>query len=148
MEALTIREATQADGEGVAELLRQLGSGAVDGSEACRRLARGLETVFVAADAAGDIWGFVAVTTALYFGHARPVAHVTAIAVHDQARRSGIGRELMARAARFARERRCAGVELTSGINPQREAAHSFYPSLGYSRTSYRYWLPLDQDGL
>ncbi|HXT35739.1 MAG TPA: GNAT family N-acetyltransferase [Chloroflexota bacterium] len=145
---LMFREAKPEDGDGVAELLRQLGSGALDGAEARRRLDRGWETVFVAADPIGDVWGFVAVKKELYFGHARPVAHVTAIAVHQAARRSGIGRGLMEQAAAFAREQQCAGIELTSGINPQREAAHHFYQSLGYIRTSYRYWLPFDEEGL
>lgn len=146
--ALTYREATPDDCDDVAELLRQLGAaGVVDGAEARRRLERGLEAVFVAVDADGRVWGFVAVKDELYFGHARPLAHVTAIAVHDAARRTGIGRGLMQRVAEFARSKRCSGVELTSGINPRREAAHHFYQSLGYVRTSYRYWLPFDEGG-
>jgi hypothetical protein len=43
-----------------------------------------------------------------------------------------------------ARELGCEGVELTSGLRPEREAAHAFNLGFGFERTSYRYWLPLD----
>ncbi len=143
--SLTFRHANENDGAGLAELLRQLGARIVDTEEARRRLECRLETVFVAADAGGSLWGFVAIKKELYFGHTRTLAHVTAIAVHQAARNSGIGRGLMECAATFAREQRCVGVELTCGINPEREAAHQFYQSLGFVRTSYRYWLPFEE---
>jgi len=55
-----------------------------------------------------------------------------------------VGRALVNAALEFARDHEATGVELTCGINPAREAAHEFYPSLGFERSAYRYWLPLD----
>lgn len=140
---MSVREARPADAAQVAELLTELGSPGVDAAEAEARLARGEETVYVD-DVAGRLGGFVAVKTELYFGHARPAAHVTALVTRAEARRSGVGRRLMDAAVAFARDRACTGVELTSGLSERRDAAHRFYPALGFRVTSYRYWLPLD----
>jgi GNAT superfamily N-acetyltransferase len=51
----------------------------------------------------------------------------------------GAARLLMDAAMAYAVEHRCAGIELTCGLSPQRESAHHFYRSLGYETTSYRY---------
>jgi GNAT superfamily N-acetyltransferase len=140
---MIVRRARYADAAEVAELLMQLGSRPVDADEAMRRLARARETVFVAEDD-GHLVGLVAVKTDLYFGHPLPLTHLTALVTRAEARRSGVGRALVDAALDFARENESTGIELTCGINPAREAAHEFYPSLGFQRSAYRYWLPLD----
>jgi ribosomal protein S18 acetylase RimI-like enzyme len=124
-------------------LLTELGSPGVDAAEAERRIARQEETVFVDENG-GQLDGLVAVKRELYIGHALPSAHVTALVTRGAARRSGVARRLMDAAVGFARAQGYAGVELTCGLTPAREAAHRFYPSLGFRRTSYRYWLPLE----
>ncbi|MFZ0215303.1 MAG: GNAT family N-acetyltransferase [Candidatus Dormiibacterota bacterium] len=139
---IAVREAGPDDAAAVAELLTQLGAVGVDPAEAERRLARGAERVLLAV-ADGRPAGLVAVMRSLYLGHAEPSAHVTAMVVGDAFRRRGIGRRLMVAAAEAGRSMGCAGIELTSALTPQREAAHAFYAALGYQRTSYRYWLPL-----
>jgi len=140
---MIVRRARYSDAPQVAELLMQLGSRPVDANEAQRRLARARETVFVAEDGP-QLLGFVAVKTDLYFGHALPLTHLTALVTRAESRRSGVGRALVDAALEFARENESTGVELTCGINPAREAAHQFYPSLGFMRSAYRYWLPLE----
>lgn len=139
---ITVRDAEAPDAPAVAELLTELGAPGVDGEEAARRLRRGAERVLLAF-AGGQPAGLVALMRSLYLGHAEPALHVTAMVVAPAFRRAGVGRRLMAEAARVARESGCDGVELTSALTPQREAAHAFYVALGYERTSYRYWLPL-----
>jgi GNAT superfamily N-acetyltransferase len=139
---MSVREAGPDDATQVAELLAELGSPGVDATEAAARLARDEETIYVD-DEDGTLGGLIAVKTELYFGHAQPLAHVTALVTRPVARRSGVARRLMAAAVAFAKRGGCTGVELTCGLNPAREAAHRFYPSLGFERTSYRYWLPL-----
>lgn len=142
---MIVRRARYSDAPQVAELLMQLGSRPVDADEALRRLARARETVFVAeAEEGTALLGLVAVKTDLYFGHALPVTHLTALVSRAEARRSGVGRALVNAALEFARENESTGIELTCGINPAREAAHEFYPSLGFHRSAYRYWLPLE----
>lgn len=143
--SLHVRQATAADAAQVAELLTELGAKGVDAAEAERRLARGIEDVVVADDA-GTLLGLVAVKTELYFGHARPLAHVTAVVTRSSSRRGGVARSLMDAAFAFAREKGCSGIELTCGISPEREAAHRFYPTLGFEINSRRYSIAFDEE--
>ncbi len=139
---VTVRDALASDAPAVAELLTELGAQGVDAEEAARRLERGVERVLLAFVGARPA-GLVALMRSLYLGHAKPALHVTAMVVAPGFRRAGAGRRLMGEAARVARESGCDGVELTSALTPEREAAHAFYAALGYERTSYRYWLPV-----
>lgn len=138
--AVEVREAGAEDAPAVAALLTELGAAGVDEAEAARRLGRGQERVLLAS-VDGVPAGLVALMRSLYLGHSEPVLHVTAMVVAPEFRRAGVGRRLMEEAARTARKAGCAGVELTSALTPEREAAHVFYAALGYQRTSYRYWL-------
>ncbi|MBV8718779.1 MAG: GNAT family N-acetyltransferase [Chloroflexi bacterium] len=140
---MIVRRARYADAPQVAELLMQLGSRAVDADEAKRRLGRAREIVYVA-EHGERLLGLAACKTDIYFGHNLPVTHLTALVTRAEARRSGVGKALVDAVLDFARENECFGVELTCGINPAREAAHQFYPSLGFVRSAYRYWYPLE----
>lgn len=140
--SVTVRDATTADAAAVAELLGELGYPAPPG-EAAKRLRRPGERVLLA-DSEQLVVGLVALTIGPMLEHARPVARVTALVVRESSRRLGVGRRLMARAEELARDGGCAGIELTSAMRPEREAAHRFYEALGYERTSYRFWRPLD----
>ena len=68
---------------------------------------------------------------------AGPVGRVTALVVDATLRGCGIGRALMAAAERWAAERGCVLLEVTS--NQRRVDAHKFYEELGFERTSYRF---------
>jgi GNAT superfamily N-acetyltransferase len=140
---MIVRRARYSDAPQVAELLMQLGTRPVDAAEAERRLARAREVVYVAEED-DRLLGFAAMKTDQYFGHVQPVTHLTALVTRDDARRSGVGRALIEKTLDFARENQCFGVELTCGINPAREVAHQFYPSLGFQRSAFRYWFPLE----
>jgi ribosomal protein S18 acetylase RimI-like enzyme len=138
---LTIREATPGDGGVVAELLGEMGRPCTP-AEAAARLGRREERVLLA-EAGDRVVGLAALTIGTLLSHSRPLARVTSLVVRAAARRDGVGRRLMARAEEIATQAGCEGVELTSGLRPDREAAHRFYESLGYERTSYRFWRPL-----
>jgi len=68
---------------------------------------------------------------------AGPVGRVSALVVDETMRGRGIGRALMQAAERWAVERGCILMEVTS--NMRRADAHSFYEALGYERTSFRF---------
>lgn len=68
---------------------------------------------------------------------AGPVGRVTALVVDATFRGCGIGRALMAAAERWAAERGCVLLEVTS--NQRRADAHKFYEGLGFERTSFRF---------
>jgi ribosomal protein S18 acetylase RimI-like enzyme len=73
---------------------------------------------------------------------------MTAMIVGASHRRLGVGRRLVEVAVAHARNEGCDGIELTSGLRPEREAAHRFYEALGFERTSYRYWKGLSSSDL
>jgi GNAT superfamily N-acetyltransferase len=138
---VTIRDAGAGDADVVAELLGQLGY-PTSVADARQRLGRtGGRTLLAESD--GVPVGLLALAVSRPLERARPVARVTALVVRDSARRRGVGRALMDRAAEVAAAEGCEGIELTSGIRPEREAAHVFYQSLGFERNSYRFWRAL-----
>lgn len=62
--------------------------------------------------------------------YAPPMKNVMGIAVSSDYRRKGIGKALLERVERWAKETGAAGIRLVSGGS--RIDAHSFYNSLGY----------------
>ena len=138
---MRIRDATPADAAAVAALLGELGYPTTAG-EAAERLRRPGERVLLA-ESDGSTLGLASLTVGSLVQYAAPVARLTALVVTEAARGRGTGRRLIARAEELAREAGCDGIELTSGIRPERQAAHRFYEALGYERTSYRFWRPL-----
>jgi GNAT superfamily N-acetyltransferase len=140
-ERIAIRDVLPGDEREVAELLSELGY-PIDTAAAAERLARGVEAVFVAA-AGSRLLGLLAVCDQLQIARAAPVARITAMVVRSATQRQGIGRLLMERAVAWARGAGCEGIELTSGLGPERDGAHRFYESVGFERTSHKFWLPI-----
>jgi len=134
---VTVRDATAADAADVAGLLGELGY-PTTAAEAADRLGRNDGRVLLA-ESDGRVVGLAVLAVASQLHHAAPTARVTALVVGEPARGRGAGRRLMARAEELAREAGCHVIELTSGIRPEREAAHRFYEALGYERTSYHF---------
>jgi GNAT superfamily N-acetyltransferase len=61
---------------------------------------------------------------------ADPCVEITGLVVGLEARRSGVGRALVERAAGWARDLGYASLRVRSNV--QRTAAHEFYPALGF----------------
>jgi GNAT superfamily N-acetyltransferase len=142
---MEIRYARDDDAGQIVELLGELGY-SVTGEHVHRRLRQGAERVLVADDD-GTLLGLVSIVLQSTLMSLNPSARLMAVVVRSDARRGGVGRTLIHAAIAHAREQGCTGIELTSSMRPEREAAHRFYPALGFARTSYRYWLPLDGAG-
>jgi GNAT superfamily N-acetyltransferase len=132
---ITTRAMAAADARRVAELAGELGYPA-DAAQIEARF-RGIEDnpdsrVFVAVDPDGEVWGWVHV-----FGHHLIVieagghAEVGGLVVDARVRGRGIGKELMAAAEAWARERGYRQIALRS--NTIRTEAHRFYQDLGYA---------------
>jgi len=62
--------------------------------------------------------------------HDGALFRVVSLVVDSSFRRKGVGRSLMERAEKEARERGCEAVELTSSL--WRDGSHEFYRRLGY----------------
>ena len=97
------------------------------------------EQAFVAADTSSNerLYGVATLHATPVLHRAGPVGRVTALVVDVTLRGCGIGRALMAAAERWAAERGCVLLEVTS--NQRRVDAHKFYEGLGFERTSYRF---------
>lgn len=138
---MQVRSASERDAGGIAQLLCELGY-PTDGSTTLKRLGRSDELVLVVED--GDrVIGLAALAISRTLTHAGPIGRLTALVVSAAHRRHGVARLLVTTVLERAERRGCEGLELTSGVRPEREAAHACYEALGFERSSYRYWRPV-----
>jgi len=128
-----IRLARTTDAAAVNKLLDQLGY-PQDGTAttATRIQAWGGDPSSAAyvADADGDVLGLVAVHICPFFERSGSWGRIVALIVSDQARRQGVGGQLLTAAESFAARRRCVRMEVTSA--DRRQEAHAFYQRCGY----------------
>lgn len=132
--AFAIRDATLADTAEIARLSAQLGYPAdVAAFEArLRRLLDSpLHAVLVAAGGT-RLAGLIGLEHRITLESGERV-EIVALVVDTAARRSGVGRALVAVAERWARERGLDTLFLRSNV--VRPEAHAFYPDLGFART-------------
>ena len=130
--AVTLRRATEADAEIVAELSEQLGYPIA--ADAVRsRLAQFVNNpghAVIVAERQGQPCGWVHVHVQQSIELAEPRGEIMGLVVSRDVRRSGIGRLLMQEAERWALEH---GLELmVLRSNLQRPESHAFYPAIGY----------------
>ena len=96
------------------------------------------------ADDAPSLLGLATLHRTPVLHRAGPVGRVTSLVIDERARGQGIGRALMQEAERWATERGCVLLEVTS--NRRRTEAHAFYERLGYEGTSFRFARALPGD--
>ncbi len=138
---MRVRSACERDAGDIAELLFELGY-PTDESTTVQRLRGSEELMLVAVDECRVI-GLAALAISRTLTHAGPIGRLTALVVSAAHRRQGVARLLVTTVLELAERRGCEGLELTSGLRPEREAAHAFYEALGFERSSYRYWRPV-----
>lgn len=140
----TIRDATDADSRQICALLGELGYPARE-DEIPPRLAElrrdPRATVFVA-ELEGRVVGVATAHVISGIHTTPPVGMLTALVVGESARGRGVGRELVAHAESWVRERGAIKISLTSALH--RTQAHAFYKRLGYDHTGVRLARPLD----
>jgi len=139
MEEISIKKAEVHHAPQMAELLGQLGHPSEP--EAIGEKISALST-----SKADYIW--IAQSRARVVGllafHLSPLLHapgnlgrITALVVDEEFRGKGIGRLLVETAERWAWDRECSRIEVTSG--DWRSRAHHFYQDLGYAMESKRF---------
>jgi GNAT superfamily N-acetyltransferase len=134
-----VRPCRPKDAAAVSALLGELGYEVTPeaAAERVRRLMdTGLDATFVAIDD-GRPLGLIALHRCQMIQYRAPVTRITALVVDQQARRRGIGRLLVDHALRWAEQRECELVELTSALD--RAEAHAFYRDLGFEPNSLRF---------
>jgi GNAT superfamily N-acetyltransferase len=129
--AVTVRAATADDAERFASLLTDEGYPA-GASDLAARIARfsTAESRVLAAEASGEVIGFVAFHVLPRFETDELFARIVALVVDPGVRARGIGRQLMVEAERIAAEEGAAFLEVTAGHH--RPDARKLFESLGY----------------
>lgn len=129
--AVTVRPATAADAERFATLLTEEGYPAGP-SDLANRIARfnGADSGVLAAEAGGEVIGFVAFHVMPRFETDERFARIVALVVDPGVRARGIGRQLMVEAERAVVKRGASFLEVTAGHH--RPEARKLFESLGY----------------
>jgi ribosomal protein S18 acetylase RimI-like enzyme len=129
--AVTVRPATADDAERFASLLTDEGypAGASDLAARIERFTTA-ESGVLAAEASGEVIGFIAFHVMPRFETDERFARIVALVVDPGVRARGIGRQLMTEAERVAVERGAAFLEVTAGHH--RPEARKLFESLGY----------------
>lgn len=142
---ITYRRAVLADCTGIHALMCQL-----EGQELpygpFAAIYRGLledpaHSFFLCEDA-GDLLGALHLRVEGQLHHGGLVAEILELAVSAGCRGQGLGKALVDMARQEARAQGCMVLEVPSGA--QRERAHRFYRREGFTRTHYRFSMPLD----
>jgi GNAT superfamily N-acetyltransferase len=85
----------------------------------------------------GRILGFGGIQVSASYEHDTPVARIVAMVVDANARRRGVGAQLVAELERRAASTGAKKIVVTSAM--RRADAHAFYETLGYARTGLRF---------
>jgi len=135
---MLIREARDADAEGLTTLIVELGYD-VTAEDVARRvdllLQRGTPPLVAEED--GLLIGCLTWDMMPVLHRDTQVGRISMLVVTAAKRSGGIGAKLVAEAEARMAALGCTLVEVTSGIG--RDAAHRFYERVGYGRTSIRF---------
>jgi N-acetylglutamate synthase-like GNAT family acetyltransferase len=134
-----IRPATTDDAEAILGLLNELGHSSSAGSVAKRiesLSVSGCHAACLAVDGGKPV-GLLTLNwqPRIYLEH--PIARITALVVHQGARRHRVGCMLVEHALAIAQRMGCGEIEVTTGL--QRTDAQEFYRALGFSHSAVRY---------
>lgn len=134
-----IRAAGVGDSPAVAELVTELGysTSPEQMAERLRVVEEDSNHAAFVFESPGVVSGFLGVNVTLAFEFDRPIARIAALVVAEKARRQGVGEVLVAFAERWAAERGCGTIVVSSGL--AREGAHRFYEGLGYGRKGFSF---------
>ena len=127
-----MRHAHAGDRAPAARLLTELGY-PQEAAQAGGRLAAWSadpRSAVLVAERAGRLGGLVAVTAVPNFERPGAFGRIVALSVGAEQRRQGLGRILIEAAEAWAVRHGCVDIELT--CSRYRDAAHGFYPTLGY----------------
>ena len=137
--SIVLRDAVAADARAIAHLVTELGY-PTDGTLMEPRLRRMLSLShhrIVVAESSGAVIG-VAGACVDHGVELDTYGRITALAVDEKWRGTGVGRRLVEHVERWCRERGADRVTLTSGHH--RPESHKFYKALGYEATGLRFF--------
>jgi ribosomal protein S18 acetylase RimI-like enzyme len=134
-----IRRASGEDAVALAELMTQLGYPSSEREMRLRWETIGADPHLAAfvAEEDGAVRGMIGLNVSPSFEHNDPTGIILALAVEQETRRRGLGRQLVAAAEEFFRARGVRRVILNTRF--EREDAHRFYEALGFTKTGFRF---------
>jgi GNAT superfamily N-acetyltransferase len=136
-----IRTAAVKDSASVAALMTALGYPTTGGEEMAERLrallARSEDYLVAVAERPGAVVGVIAAAVSLAIEHKGSCGRITALSVHPDDRRRGIGALLLAHAETWLRARGADACIVNS--HTRRADAHRFYRREGYEVTGLRF---------
>jgi GNAT superfamily N-acetyltransferase len=151
VESISVRRATAADAGAMARLSGELGYPVeTDAMRARIRAvtASAADLLVVAEDPTGEPAGWLQAHSAHLIESGFRV-EIVGLIVSPAARRTGLGRSLVAAAERWATSIQAEALVVRSNV--QRDESHAFYPALGFSATKtqhvYRKSLPNASSG-
>ncbi len=139
MDGIAIRPFRQADIDGLAPLLTELGYPSTV-EEATARMAAitaDPDMATFVAEVHGTIAGMIGVQVSLSWTSNGRVGRIGALVIATGQQRRGIGRRLVEAGEAWMRERGADRVAVTS--HKRRENAHAFYLRAGYEETGLRF---------
>lgn len=138
MSEITYREYNAADLPAVREILKNDLGYDVPADELNGRINKmfslGNYKIFVAC-IGESVVGFVGAVSFIAFEVSNEAIKIIALAVSEKYRGQGIGTNLLKEVERYAEKNNAGIILLNSGL--QREKAHGFYESQGYTKRSY-----------
>ncbi|HCG7990915.1 TPA: GNAT family N-acetyltransferase, partial [Vibrio parahaemolyticus] len=135
---IVVRAAQKDDAEIISSLLVQLGYDTEPSKiEILVSLAaRGSDKIFVGV-LNGKVIAVMSVIFFNYFPSAEKLCRITSIVVDRASRGTGIGSKLIDYAKSVALAEKCSVLEVTTSL--RREKTQTFYESIGFKKTSYKY---------
>lgn len=132
-----MRDALPTDNGAIASLLGELGYPSVT-DEVTERLKalEGVDYSVQVAERGGRVVGLLSLHRIHMLHISAPTCYLTALVTAADARRSGVGKELLQAAESWARAHDCGRLVLTTANH--RHDAHDFYRANGFAQTGLR----------
>ena len=133
-----IRSATTSDADAIVPLLAELGYPTVSSEVVARldRLAMTDNCLVLVAERDNEVVGLGTGHMFASIHTTEPVAWLTTLVVRDDRKALGVGRELVGKIEKWARQNGAVRISVTSGNH--RVGAHKFYERCGYESTGVR----------
>ncbi|MGC5325737.1 GNAT family N-acetyltransferase [Brevibacillus sp. SYSU BS000544] len=139
--SIHIRKAKMQDSKRLSELMAQLSRHEVSEQEMMNRIefveSSPFDSLYVWEENE-RIYGVMSYRIRENIEDVTKYGEISSIVVDQEARRKGVGRQLMEYADHLAKEQGCIGTWLVSGFGREEEA-HQFYKDLGFNITGYRF---------
>jgi len=148
---IILREATESDLPGLLTLYGQLGQddGSVLPLETAHQIFKRFKSYpsyhLYVAELEGRLVGTFALLVMDNLGHmGSPSAILEDVVVDENQRGIGIGKRMMEYAHELCRQQGC--YKMTFSSNRNRDAAHRFYESLGFTKHGYSFYITYEQE--